>query len=77
MDNELHEIPKRPNKRIKEAILTICGVVLATGILLLICYLMYVFDIEPLKRSFLGTRFFLDPEGLSIYERICAIFGWV
>ena len=77
MQQEQPETSERHTGHIKEIAITVGVIILAIGILILLCYLMYAFDLEPLKRSALGMPLFFDPDGLSLYERVCALFGWV
>lgn len=53
-------------------VLVIIGFIVICGMALI----MHAVGFEPFGRSFLGMVPFWDPDGMSIYERICQLFGW-
>lgn len=53
-------------------------VVIAVGVLVIvgIAWVSHATGLIPWRNSFLGTTFFFDPTGMSIYEHIVDFMGW-
>ncbi len=70
------ENTEKTTRKIKGVFAAIGALLLVVLVFFAIIAIMHYFGYTPSGRSFLGMVPWWDPDGMSIFERICQLLGW-
>lgn len=76
-DERKQEERQAPTHKTALGILGFIGLFILGAVLICAAALvMHAIGLAPFGRSFLGMVPFWDSDGMSVFERICQLFGW-